>query len=62
MRTKYLSVKDNRAKLLHQFPSAGPIANIKGMKSKFWGKNALVVKCGYYIYNVSADSELYYSI
>jgi hypothetical protein len=37
---------------LSQYPSAGPRANITGMKNKYWGRGAYVVKHGTYIYNV----------
>ena len=32
--------------------SAGPYPNITGMREKYWGKNAQIVRCGRYIYLV----------
>jgi hypothetical protein len=31
------------------------------MKKQFYGKDALLVKCGNYIYNVTEKPEIYYS-
>lgn len=38
--------------MLDQCPSAGPYANLTGMRKLYWGENALVVKVGSYIYHV----------
>lgn len=50
--------KEHYAKLhLNHFGSAGPYPCISGMKEKYWGKDALCVRCGAYVYNV--DEETY---
>ena len=36
-------------------------ASIKGVKNMFYGKNALLVRCGNYIYNVTENPSIYYS-
>ena len=41
---------------LGSFPNAGPNPNITGMKKHYWGQNALIVKCGVYIYKVDAQT------
>lgn len=54
-KTLYLSKKlvSPRLKLmLEQCPSAGPYANLTGMRKFYWGENALVVKVWAYIYHV----------
>lgn len=54
-KTLYLSKKLVGPKLelmLDQCPSAGPYANLTGMRKFYWGENALVVKVGSYIYHV----------
>ena len=33
--------------------------SIRGMKEKFYGKNALLVRAGSYIYNVTSKPEIY---
>lgn len=43
---------------ISQYPSFSATGSIKGMKEKFYGKDALLVRCGSYIYNV--PSEIYY--
>lgn len=59
-RCKTLSVKHPRAKELEGLPSFSSTGNITGMKNKYYGKNALLVRCGSYIYNVTHDApELY---
>ena len=40
---------------LDVFPSAGPRANITGMRNKYWGKDAYILKVGTYIYKVNAE-------
>lgn len=34
--------------------------SIKGMKDKYYGKTALLVRCGNYIYNVTSAPIIYY--
>ncbi len=33
-------------------PNAGPSPSIKGMRFKYWGKNAIIVKQGQYAYKL----------
>ena len=56
-KTIYASAKKLKAREidLSGYPSAGPNPSIKGMKELYWGKNALVVKSGAYIYKVPED-------
>ena len=56
-KTIYASAKKLKARGidLSGYPSAGPNPSIKGMKKLYWGKNALVVKSGAYIYKVPED-------
>lgn len=58
-RTLYISKKkSDKAWLgLSNFPNFHTSGSIAGMKKQFYGKNALLVRCGSYIYNV--DSETY---
>lgn len=52
MRVKYLPVAEGRRLHIEAFLNFSASGSIKGMKDKFYGKNALLVKCGSYIYNV----------
>lgn len=55
MRTLYIRKKDYDNTILSKCPSAGPHPNITGMKEKYWGKDALCIKCGSYVYLVTEE-------
>lgn len=59
MRTKYLPVALGYRYNISHFPSFHRSGNIVGMKRKFYGKNALLVRCGEYIYDVTDDPRIY---
>lgn len=61
MKTKYLKVNAGARINISQFPSFSATGSIKGMKDKYYGKDALLVRCGKYIYNVSSSPEIYYN-
>lgn len=44
---------------LSQFPNFHRSGSITGMKRRCYGVNALLVRCGSYIYNVTAAPEIY---
>lgn len=37
--------------------SAGPYANITGMRNLYWGKECLIIRYGSYIYNMGKSSR-----
>jgi len=41
--------------LLDNFPNIDISGSLKGMKKLFWGKSALVVRCGGYYYKVTGE-------
>ena len=51
MKTKYLPVKQGEKLGISACPSFSASGSIKGMKDKYYGKNALLVRSGSYIYN-----------
>lgn len=53
-----MMISEGKAVNISQYPNFSATGSIKGMKEKFYGKNALLVRCGSYIYNV--PSEIYY--
>lgn len=55
--TIYVKVDTPGARKLEEFPNAGPRPSIIGMKERFWGTDALCIKCGQYVYKV--DRETY---
>lgn len=58
-RTITIRVKDNPnlGKILDEkcIGSAGPYGNLTGMRQKYWGEQALVVKYGAYLYYFGED-------
>lgn len=42
------------------FPNFHRSGSIIGMKNKYYGRDALLVRCGNYIYNVSSEPYIYY--
>lgn len=45
---------------ISRFPNFHKSGSIRGMKRLYYGKNALLVKCGDYIYNVSTEPQIYF--
>lgn len=56
-RVKTLPV--NQQPLLSCFPNFNKNGSIMGMKKMYYGKDALLVRCGNYIYNVSSEPKIY---
>lgn len=52
MRMKTLYTKDAERTGISRFPNFHKTGSITGMKELYYGKNALLVRCGNYIYNV----------
>lgn len=50
MRVKRLPI--TYQEMLREFPNFHCSGSVKGMKEKYYGKDALLVRCGQYIYNV----------
>lgn len=59
MKTKYLSVEKGRKVSIDSFPNFMANGSIRGMKKLYYGKNALLVRCGSYIYNVTGKPSIY---
>ena len=55
---KYMYKEDGERYNISDYPNFHKSGSIKGMK-KIYGKDALLVKCGDYIYHVSSNSEIY---
>ena len=60
MKTKYLSASIGKQVHIERFPNFHKSGSISGMKKLYYGKNCLLVRCGSYIYNVSAEPGIYY--
>jgi hypothetical protein len=57
MKVKTLS-KEHRDKVVN-LPNFHKSGSIIGMKRLYYGKDALLVRCGNYIYNVSSEPSIY---
>lgn len=44
---------------LSDYPNFSVTGSIIGMKERYYGKDALLVRCGRFIYNVSTSPEIY---
>lgn len=62
MRTKTLYRCDAQKIDISRFPNFHITGSITGMKKLYYGKNALLVRCESWIYNVSSEPEVYYNI
>ena len=62
MRTRRLSKEQGKQCNISRFPNFHRTENITGMKQLYYGKDALLVRCGSCIYNVSSEPEIYYNI
>ena len=61
MRTPYVPVKFEQELCDQCRASAGPRPNVAGMKLKYWGKDAHVVKCGQYCYLLNKSDYDYWA-
>lgn len=55
MRTKTLYRRDGARIGISRFPNFHKSGSITGMKSLYYGKNALLIWCGSWIYNVDTN-------
>ncbi len=58
-RVKYLKAQAAKNVGLSRFPNFSVSGSIKGMKKKYYGKDALLVRSGSYIYNVTSSPDIY---
>ena len=55
-----MTIEQGRRVNISQFPNFHKSGSISGMKRMYYGMNALLVRCGSYIYNVTTAPEIYY--
>lgn len=55
-----MTIEQGRGVNISQFPNFHKSGSISGMKRMYYGMNALLVRCGSYIYNVTTAPEIYY--
>ena len=61
-RVKYLPVSEGKRVGIENFPNFDASGSIRGIKEKYYGKEALLVRCGSCIYNVSSRPDIYHSL
>ena len=54
-RVKNMSMAEGMRCHISDYPNFSANGNVKGMKEKYYGKSATLVKCGGFIYNVPMD-------
>lgn len=54
-----MTIEQGECVNLSQFPNFHRSGSITGMKRRYYGVNALLVRCGSYIYNITAAPEIY---
>lgn len=59
MKTKTLPISSAHL-VAGKFPNFSHTGSIAGMKRLYYGANALLVRCGSWIYNVSSRPEIYH--
>lgn len=61
MKVRYLTLARGKAMHISNYPNFHKSGSIAGMKKQYYGENALLVRCGSYIYNVTTNPSIYYS-
>lgn len=61
MKVKYIYKCKKERLGISNFPSFSATGNVYGMKKLYYGMDALLVRCGSWIYNVSREPWIYYN-
>lgn len=61
MKVKTLYVRDGERLNIDSFPNFHRTGSIAGMKKLYYGEDALLVRCGSYIYNVTSEPSIYFN-
>lgn len=59
MRTKRMTAEQGRRCGISRFPNFHRTGSIRGMKKLYYGNDALLVRCGQYLYNVTGEPSIY---
>ncbi len=62
MRTKTLLMRYAAQVGIDEFPNFHKSGSILGMKRLYYGRNALLVRCGSWIYNVTSAPHIYHNL
>ncbi len=61
MRVKYVYKEDKERMNLSDYPNFSATGSVAGMKKLYYGLDALLVRCGSFIYNVTRSPSIYYN-
>ena len=59
MRVRYMTKEQGKRCNIDQYPNFHRSGSVYGMKKRYYGENALLVRCGEWIYNV--PESVYYA-
>ena len=62
MRCRYLKRAKGEAIGISNFPNFHKSGSIIGMKKLYYGSDALLVRCGQWIYNVTSEPSIYWDL
>lgn len=60
MRIRRMTIEQGKKVCIERFPNFHKTGSVGGMRKLFYGKDCLLVRCGSYIYNVSAEPNIYH--
>lgn len=58
-RVKTLLAEEGNRNNISDYPNFHKSGSVIGMKKQYYGKDALLVRCGSYIYNVTSNPSIY---
>lgn len=59
MRVKRMTIEEGKRLNISRFPNFHKTGSVAGMKKLYYGMDALLVRCGNFIYNVSSEPSIY---
>ena len=59
MRVRRMTIEQGKRVGIERFPNFHKTGSVRGMRKLYYGKGCLLVRCGSYIYNVSAEPNIY---
>ena len=62
MKVRYLRKADGERCGIGNFPNFHCSGSVAGMKKLYYGRGALLVRCGSWIYNVTAEPYIYWNL
>lgn len=54
-RVRYLTVSEGRSAHIDRYPNFSATGSVTGMRKKYYGNEAYLVRCGSYIYKVPLE-------